>query len=168
MAKVIEYPIYEKEDDFASLRTGEIVKASRTIGYKRCMTKTAKKDLHDRYGALYMSTVSILQKFDPACCMNVFIVLCELTKEGTNEIDYSVSSIIKQTGFSKSTIMKCMARLRKCNIIITKTDDEFENKQMFMNPLVLSKMSKSDRFNFYAENDCCVVFSPEDLRKDLR
>ena len=167
MTKVIEYPIYGKEDDFASLKTGEIVKASRTIGYKRCMTKTAKKDLYDRYGALYMSTMHVLQKFDPACCVNVFMVLCELTKEGTNEIDYSVSNIIRQTGFSKSTIMNCMARLRKCNIVLT-IENEIGNKQMFMNPLVMSKMSKTDRFNFYANNDCCVIFSPEDLRKDLR
>ena len=63
--------------------------------------------------------------------------------------------------------MNCMARLRKCNIVLT-IENEIGNKQMFMNPLVMSKMSKSDRFNFYANNDCCVIFSPEDLRKDLR
>lgn len=167
MKTFIDYPIYGNEEEMAVVRTGEVVKANRKLGYRRCLTKNAKKDLYDRYGTLYMSTISAIQQFDPACCTNVFIVLCELTKEETNIIDYSVKNITKKTGFSPRTVLRAMAVLRKCNIVIEKSND-IGDVTMYMNPLVFSKMSKNDRFNFYAENDCCVVFSPEDFRKELR
>ena len=75
MNTFIDYPIYGNEEEMAVVRTGEIVKANRKIGYRRCLTKNAKKDLFDRYGTLYMSTLSAIQQFDPACCTNVFVVL---------------------------------------------------------------------------------------------
>ena len=44
MNTFIDYPIYGNEEEMAIVRTGEIVKANRKIGYRRRLTKNAKKD----------------------------------------------------------------------------------------------------------------------------